>query len=500
MTSKVINMKIDEKCQHILTRYRKQHGKTSEIPTDHYTITAQFDLMKSERKPEKIIRWNISSKDGLEKFNTLTTNVAMREKWEVDGEQADIKYKKWTKQLTSLMYQSFKRVTVKNHIKSSKVKTMIRDKKKVRKEIEYLNQQGIGNGTIANYMRNQLGNIINAIATEIQEERSALIKRRLENVTQNKTMKSLEIWKIRKNLTKNPDPKMSILDRKGELVTDSETIKKRYGEYYQELVKPRPPENEAIETINQAHQKFEINQQIQSYDTNEINTLFTERELETALNKLKDKKSPGHDGITNELLKASGTCLRESILNMINWMWQKEEIPSSLTDLDIKSIYKGKGQTADLKNHRGVFIGNSMLKLYETMIDARSSPVLEKEGFTEYQAGGRRKRGIADHLFIIRAIIDHSIYFQLLVIFELLDLIKAFDKMQLKLVMNDMWTAGVRGRIWRNIYEINREAKIHIKTPMGITEGREIGRDLSWHQRWQHCTLMESTECLKIQA
>ena len=47
--------------------------------------------------------------------------------------------------------------------------------------------------------------------------------------------------------------------------------------------------------------------------------------------------------------------------------------------------------------------------------------------------------------------------------------------MQLKMVMNDMWTAGVKGRIWRNIYQINKEAKIHIKTPMGVTEGQEIG-------------------------
>ena len=139
------------------------------------------------------------------------------------------------------------------------------------------------------------------------------------------------------------------------------------------------------------------------------------------------------------------------------------------------AIYKGKGETADLKNHRGVCIGNATLKLYETMIDARSSPVIEQEGFTEYQAGGRRKRGIADHLFIIRAVLDHAIYLNILVIFELLDLVKAFDKMQLKLVMNDMWHAGIKGRIWRNMYNINKEAKIYIKTPLGITEGHEIG-------------------------
>ena len=76
-----------------------------------------------------------------------------------------------------------------------------------------------------------------------------------------------------------------------------------------------------------------------------------------------------------------------------------------------------------------------------------------KQGFTEYQAGGRPRRGIADHLFIIKALIDHSLYLKLIIILELLDLIKAFDKMMLKLVMNDLWTAGVS--IWRNMYRIN---------------------------------------------
>ena len=475
MSEKVINMKIDEDGQHTLTRYRKLNGDTKEIPTDHYTILTKVNIMKTYRKPEKIVKWNISSKEGLAKFNTLTTNVQMKEKWEDDGEHVDIKYNRWTKQIRSLMYQSFKRITVKDQHKSSKVKNMIKDKKKVRREIKHLNKQGVGNGIVASHMRLKLGNIIDAIATEIEEERAAIIKRRMEKMTQSKTMKSHEVWKIRRNLTSNSDPKMSILDKEGELITDSSSIKERYIEYYQELIKPRPPENEAIQTINQAHQKFDINQQLISYDHDEINEPFSERELEVAMKKLKDNKSPGHDGLTNELLKAGGTSMRRSLHNMINWMWKHEQIPSSLKDLDIKSIYKGKGQTADLKNHRGVFIGNSILKLYETMIDSRSSRILEKEGFTEYQAGGRRRRGITDHLFIVRAIIDHSTYFQLLLILELLDLIKAFDKMQLKLVMNDMWTAGVRGRIWRNIYQINKEAKIHIKTPMGITEGIKIG-------------------------
>lgn len=352
---------------------------------------------------------------------------------------------------------------------------MIKTKKKLRKEIDQLNQGGHGKGIVATYMRTQIANIITLIAKEIQEERSEKIKKRMERILQSKNDKSNEIWKVRRNLTNKSDPKMSLQNKEGNLITNPDKIKERYVEYYQDLLHPREPDIEAVETIKQAHKEFELNMQIKKYDGDDINTPFSENELEKAMKKLKDNKCPGHDGVTNEVLKAGGNQMKKSILKMMNWLWQHEVIPSEFKNLDIKSIYKGKGQTSDLKNHRGVCIGVALHKLYETMIDTRSSPIIENKGFTENQAGGRRNRGIADHLFIIRAVLDHSLYFQIIIILELLDLVKAFDKMQLKLVMNDLWQSGIRGRIWRTIYEINKESIIYIKTPLGITEGREIG-------------------------
>ena len=53
---------------------------------------------------------------------------------------------------------------------------------------------------------------------------------------------------------------------------------------------------------------------------------------------------------------------------------------------------------------------------------------------------------------------------------EFLDLVKAFDKMDLKGVMLDVWKCNVKGKIWRNIYEINKKANIHVKTPVGISD------------------------------
>ena len=147
----------------------------------------------------------------------------------------------------------------------------------------------------------------------------------MDNVIQSK---SNEIWKVRRNLTKKNDPKMSILGKEGNLITSNNQIKDRYAEYYQELLCPRQPEKEAVETIEQAYR--ELNRMIKIFDSDETNLPFTEKELDTAVKRLKDKKCPGHDGITNELIKASGEQLKKSILSMINWMWLHENIPTPL--------------------------------------------------------------------------------------------------------------------------------------------------------------------------
>ena len=262
------------------------------------------------------------------------------------------------------------------------------------------------------------------------------------------------------------------------MLTDPEEIQERYISYYTDLLQPRKPETDAKETISEYNKSFALFMQVKSYDEDEVNQPFSEKELNNVIKKLKKNKSPGDDGITNELIKAFGTNLKKSLLNMINWMHLYEKTPKQLLKINIKSLYKGKGQTSDLKNHRGIFISSTILKIYEGLIAERTSPVIERKGFTEAQAGGRRNRGIADQIFILRSIMDYYRYINKPLLLEFIDLVKAFDKMMLKNVMIDLWNAGVRGRIWRNIYTINKEAFIKVKTPMGPTRDAEIGETL----------------------
>ena len=118
------------------------------------------------------------------------------------------------------------------------------------------------------------------------------------------------------------------------------------------------------------------------------------------------------------------------------------------------------------------------MKIYEGLIAERTAPVTEEEGFTQMQAGGRKNRSIADQIFILRSIMEHYKYLNKPIYLEFIDLVKAFDKMILKNVMLDLWQAGVRGKIWRTIYLINKTADIRIKIPMGLTNNTEIGETL----------------------
>ena len=52
-----------------------------------------------------------------------------------------------------------------------------------------------------------------------------------------------------------------------------------------------------------------------------------EEEVERAIMRLKNNKSPGVDGITGEMIKAGGEELRKEILRICNDIWKGERMP-----------------------------------------------------------------------------------------------------------------------------------------------------------------------------
>ena len=469
------SMNIDEKRVYTLTRYEKVNGKNTETPSDHNSITLEINWKKPYKDP-KITIWNLTDKDSKEKFTRITENVRMKESWETDGD-ADEKYSRWMKQIKTLMYSSFKKVTIKKKVQNSEIHLSIQHKQKLKRMLQHLIGINLENGIAVGIIRTKIKEEIECIQVQTQNEVANKLQAKMEKIISGQ-VDSEELWSVRKTATKQSDIIMALQDDEGNTITDPIKIKDRYIDYYQELLKPRPQDKEAEETNEEFDKCFSLYMKVKSHDQEDLNKPFTEKEMQKVFTNLKKNKSPGEDGITNELLLAFGNNLRISLLNMANWMHKHEKIPNQLLKINIKSLYKGKGLTADLKNHRGIFISSAILKFYESLMSNRTTPVIEKQGFSETQAGARKKRGISDQVFILRSIMDYYEYINKPLMIEFIDLIKAFDKMILRNVMIDLWKAGVRGKICRNIYTINQKAYIKIKTPMGLTKEAEIGETL----------------------
>ncbi len=60
-----------------------------------------------------------------------------------------------------------------------------------------------------------------------------------------------------------------------------------------------------------------------------LDTPFTEIEIDTTLKNLKNKKSPGPDGILNEMLKAATKFLTKSILKIMQLVFDSQHFPAS---------------------------------------------------------------------------------------------------------------------------------------------------------------------------
>uniref|UniRef100_A0A0B7BV32 Reverse transcriptase domain-containing protein n=1 Tax=Arion vulgaris TaxID=1028688 RepID=A0A0B7BV32_9EUPU len=71
-----------------------------------------------------------------------------------------------------------------------------------------------------------------------------------------------------------------------------------------------------------------------------MTAMFTLQELEDQIKKLKEKKAPGADGITNEFLKHLGPLGKRFLLSIFNQCWKTGQVPSTWKEAHIYPILK----------------------------------------------------------------------------------------------------------------------------------------------------------------
>ena len=198
------------------------------------------------------------------------------------------------------------------------------------------------------------------------------------------------------------------------LLKDSDSVTSRWKEHFSDLL--NLPSNVSESTTDQIPQRA-IREELAAPPKLE--------EVEEAIKKMKNNKAAGPDGIPAEIFKAGGPKLTDQVHQLVEKIWQLEEIPSDLRDALIVTIFK-KGDKSDCGNYRGISLLSIAGKILARILATRLQP-LSEEVLPESQCGFRPSRGTVDAIFAARQLQEKSREQHMPLYMAFIDLSKAFD-------------------------------------------------------------------------
>jgi hypothetical protein len=100
-------------------------------------------------------------------------------------------------------------------------------------------------------------------------------------------------------------------------------------------------------------------------------------EVEIAVPKLKKYKSPGSDQIPEKRIQAGGKILLSVIHKLINFVWNKEELPDQWKESIIVPVHK-KGEKTDCNNYDGILLLSTSYKILSNILPLRLGLYLDQ--------------------------------------------------------------------------------------------------------------------------
>lgn len=287
-----------------------------------------------------------------------------------------------------------------------------------------------------------------------------------QNLEQNRSVK-----RSQKQLNKDKYWVTSLRDNHNNIVTNRKDIIDTATSYYKNLYRSN-------DNIGSQHN-------IENNITNEDLPPFITAELTQALLSLKTAKSPGEDGITNDILKAIADPLTPLLLNLFNEILIQKTIPLEWEKTVVTLLYK-KGDPKNIGNYRPISLLQGLYKVFTGMLLKRLRIILDFNQPIE-QAGFRPKFSTMDHIFTISQIIERYNEYGKTLYIAFIDYSKAFDSISHKALWAALESQGIQHgyiTLLQNIYN-NSKARIKMdrlgkefNIEKGVRQGDPISPNL----------------------
>jgi hypothetical protein len=253
-------------------------------------------------------------------------------------------------------------------------------------------------------------------------------------------------------------------DENGDLLADSHTILNRWKNYFSQLLN--------VHNVSDVRQ-IEVNM------AEPLVPGPSRLEVEIAIAKLKDCKSPGSDQIPAELIQAGGEMLLSAIHKLINSIRNKEELPDKWKESNIVPIHK-KGDKTDFNNYRGISLLSTSYNILSNILLSRLSPYVD-EIIGDHQCGFRRNSSITDQIFCMCQIMEKKWEYNETVHQLFIDFKKAYDSVRREVFYNILIEFGVSMKLVRLIKMCLNETYSKVRTGKHWSDGFPIQNGLKHH-------------------
>ena len=208
-------------------------------------------------------------------------------------------------------------------------------------------------------------------------------------------------------------------------------------------------------------------------------------EISKIIKSMKNKKSTGHDGINNEILKCCSPVIEPYLVEAFNDSIQCGIFPDCLKVAKVIALYK-KGDRTNPENYRPISLLPSLSKVFEKILLKRMTKFCNKyQILSKNQYGFRQKYSctyaIAHITELMRQAIDKKSTGQAC----FLDLKKAFDSLDHSILLKKIYNSGFRGPIFELLQnylksrfqyvENNGQTSNLLEIKTGVPQGSVLG-------------------------
>ena len=281
----------------------------------------------------------------------------------------------------------------------------------------------------------------------------------------------------------------------GDILTEESDVKSRWSEYFEELLNAEPPSRELeTENVDPVVADPPLCCDPPSLD-----------EVRKAVEQLKNGKAPGVCGIHAEMLKSGGETTLKWLHILMCSVWSTGVIPTDWKMGHIVPIWKGKGDTRDCNNYRGVTLLSVPGKVFARILLNRVRQQLLAHQRPE-QSGFTPKRSTVDRILALRLLIERRREFDRGLLAAYIDFKKAFDSVSRESLWRILELRGIPPTLVNLIASLYSETASAVKcgttvsdpfpVETGVRQGCVLAPSLfSTCMDWIMGKVVESTGC-----